>query len=409
VIEPKIILVPERGSVDIDTGTFAALCDNEAFWQLVTRKIISFTQPSPSVVRLQGSCYVGKVYFDGVVLEVREKVDGALAALLNFATNDAFRIERFQSPTTDFGSLITLLVKQYLDLLHIYVSLGRENHYEYKRFQGSLAGGRISILKTIGLRARGLMHQLVFDRATLNHATLQNRIFCAALIEVGRISRIASLSDTDLARARGLSIVFEDCRDAEVVSGSRLQFINAAQRLTSNAAQSTKDLLALASVLLSHQSFESNMPTIDIGPRAWFLNLETLFEVAVRQTLRKVVSPLAVRFREHEHKSTIFEKIEDQYKATPDLVVVDQLVVRAVGDVKYKEWGDYAQPSDIYQLLAHTTAFHSNLSFLIYPHDSFAIKDLGVSAMGPRTWLIAVDIRNLEANLRQAMTTVGVI
>ena len=68
------------------------------------------------------------------------------------------------------------------------------------------AGGRISIIKTIGLRARRLIHQIVFDRPTLTRQTQENRIFTAALIEIGRIAQVATLQDADMARAQGLSL-----------------------------------------------------------------------------------------------------------------------------------------------------------------------------------------------------------
>jgi 5-methylcytosine-specific restriction endonuclease McrBC regulatory subunit McrC len=273
--------------------------------------------------------------------------------------------------------------------------------------RGSLVGGRINITKTIGLRARGLQHVLAFSRPVLTHITPKNRIVAAAISEVERVSEIITLDVADLAMARGLSLLFQDCKDAEVLFGDRDAFVRAAQRLVASGEEGDRDLIALASVILAHQSFDYGSPVKSISPRAWFLNLENLFEVAVRQVLAAVYAPGIVTSRiEAEVERRIFDKAGDEYKANPDLVLSRSEGVKAIGDVKYKAWSGSAGQPDIYQLLVHAATYRAPIAFLVYPHDAFEVRELGVHN-DTRTWLFAVDVRKLEDHLLLALRAMG--
>jgi 5-methylcytosine-specific restriction endonuclease McrBC regulatory subunit McrC len=402
------ISVPERGHADIDGKAWEVLSSHNDFWRLVDQKILSPTLISSQKIRLTGSCFVGRVILNSCILEVGEKIDGSLAALLGYATFNAFRVEKYDAPASALGPLLALLVHHFLGVLRAYVSLGREFRYESMGMRGSLVGGRINITKTIGFRARGLQHVLAFDRPVLTHVTPKNRVIAAAVSEVERVSEIITLDVTDLAMARGLSLLFEDCKDTEVLFGTRDAFVRVAQRLILSANETDRDLLALASVILAHQSFDYGSPAKAISPRAWFLNLEKLFEVAVRQVLGSVYAPGTVRSRAAaEFESRIFDKASEEYKANPDLILSDAEGVQAIGDVKYKLWDESADVADMYQLLVHAVAYHAPRAFLVFPHDCFMARDLGVSVTGCHTWLFAVDVRNLQEHLQLALSTMG--
>jgi hypothetical protein len=200
------VIIPERGHRDIDGHTWEILSAHPDFWRLIEQKLLSVATISPHKMRLLGSCFVGRILLDHSVIEIGEKVPGSLAALLGYATFNAFRVETFEAPASEIGPLLALLVRQFLAILRRYVSQGRQFIYETRRMQGSLVGGRLDITRTIGLRARGLQHVLAFDRPVLSHRTPKNRIIAAAVSEVERVSEIIPLHDSDLAMARGLSL-----------------------------------------------------------------------------------------------------------------------------------------------------------------------------------------------------------
>jgi McrBC 5-methylcytosine restriction system component len=103
-------------------------------------------------------------------------------------------------------------------------------------------------------------------------------------------------------------------------------------------------------------------------------------------------------------ESRIFEKVADEYTANPDLILTAQTGFVAVGDAKYKVWNASPSNPDLYQLLVHSGTYGASTAFLIFPHDTFISRDLGEPRMmGRRTWLFAVDIRELERDLGGAL------
>ena len=142
-------------------------------------------------------------------------------------------------------------------------------------------------------------------------------------------------------------------------------------------------------------------------PRAWFLNLENLFERAVISRLREAVLPGSEVFRSSERPRWVFRRRTDAYQAYPDVVVCDAGGGTAVGDVKYKNWTGAAVASDIYQLLVHALAFSGTVSFLVYPHDEYQAISLGEAVTGTDTWLFALDVRDLGDGVTRMAAALG--
>ena len=400
--------VPERGHVEIDAKLGSQIKASPGFWHLVDEKIISLSQESARRVRLSGSCYVGRVALQAATLDFREKVPGAVGSMLFFATHDTFRIERLPAPASDLGDLAALLIYHFLLAVKRYASAGREFRYRQVRQTGSLVGGRLDITRTVSIRARGLSHLIAFERSTLSHDTIKNRVIATALREVERLAKLIKLEPKQLASARALSLLFADCHDPEVLFAKRESFVKIATSLADrDTHEAGRDLLSLAAIILAHQSFENTYNTSGVVPRAWFLNLENLFQVAVLRVIRKISPGRVTTGSGAGITSKIFDRAGQGYRASPDIVVKSQREVGAVGDVKYKTWTGQPAAPDIYQLLVHTKAFKSNTCFLIYAHESFQVRELGISATGARTWAFAVDIRSLYKDLRQAFMTMG--
>lgn len=391
------ISVPERGTADLSATQWDQLARVDVFWALVDAKIIVAENRRGGRARLRGSCYVGRALCGDVVLECREKVDGALLALLDAAIGN-FKLLRSPSPATELGPTIALIVRAFVAEVRQYVGNGREWRYDHHRTVSSLVSGRMHVPTTVGLRARGMRHLVAFDRPAISYAVDLNRIVFAALREVEVLSRLADLPPSDVSTARAMSLFFDDCRDPDTLSGSTTALAaRAADLLEGPDGDRHNAMLALAGVLLSHNSFEPTTPLLGGVPLSWFLNLEILFERAVRQRLRAVTAPNVSVNKGAAATTPIFRET-GTLVADPDLVVRSPTKT-VVGDVKYKNWTGVAEPSDMYQLLTHAAAFGADIAFLVYPSDQFEAFNLGHAATGPATWLFAVDIRALDDSL----------
>jgi len=406
-----VVRVPERGHAYIAQEKWHELAAIPAFWRLVEKGILSVEYPSANLVRLVGTCYVGRALVaEDTVVEVHEKIDGALAAMLMYATRTSFRVENFAAPASELGPLIGILATQFVEMLRRYISRGREFVYRQEKRIGSLVGGKVDIIGTIRLYTRGLRHLIQFEKNTLVHNTPFNQVALAALREVDRLSRLVSVDQEVVACARALSIFFSDCRDTSVLFGTRNEMVRLAQRLEAETRESwRRDILALAMLLLAHESFEYTTSTRSASPRAWFLNLETLFEAAVRNTMDIVAAQGVHISAGRDASMPVFPSATiKEYRVNPDLVIrVDRTIV-AIGDVKYKVADERPAASDVYQLLVHATAFGSTEAFLVYPSDSFSCTDLGMSTAGSRMRVFTVDPKDLTMHTGQLFDVLGV-
>lgn len=191
--------------------------------------------------------------------------------------------------------LIVLLVGQFLDTVTTYTSSGRKFQYATRKSVGSLVGGKLDITKSIQLRARGLGHLLAFEKNVATFSTPINKIVLVALSEVERLARLIRLPEGVIAKSRSLSMIFADCRDHEILYRERSYFATKALRLAESEHDDlVRDMMSLASVMLSHESFDSSTGRPAGLPRTWFLNLEALFETAVRNVLAEICTQATV-------------------------------------------------------------------------------------------------------------------
>jgi 5-methylcytosine-specific restriction endonuclease McrBC regulatory subunit McrC len=401
-----MISVTERGHTEITKAEWSTLSSSHAFWRLVESKVVTVTALPGGRARLTGSNLVGRALCGDVTLEFHEKVQGALLSLLK-AGSPSFRTVLSGSPLTELGPLVSLLAQAFVDGVRSYVGSGREWVYRSQRRKSSSIGGRLNVSDTIRLRASGFRHLASFDRQTISHATDLNRVLYAGLREIEVIARLLPISEGILSRARAMSLFFEDCRDAQIVFGSSSTLARTAEDLRRSGNYSAHDdILALAGILLAHNSFDPGDVVPGVAPFSWFVNLSDLFEKAVRLRLASVVS---TEFRVTLGRSAALSVFPAKsiLAADPDIVVADSSAT-IVGDVKYKTWSGSAEASDLYQLLVHARAFGADQAFLVFPSDSFAEIYLGPAVTGAKTWLFAVDVRNLDAGLSEACNSMSI-
>lgn len=403
--ELRRISVPERGYTDVDGDVWAALQGSQDFRRLHEEGIVEVVHRPLGRVRLKGTCYVGHAICGELLLEFSEKVDGALTALLTHASHSAFRLARAQGAKSELGDLVALLVAQFLDAVTAYASRGRTFRYATRKSVGSLVGGKLDITQSIQLRARGLGHLLAFEKNTLTSSTPVNRILSRALTEVECLARLVRLPERVVATSRGLSMLFADCKNHETLYRERSYFAAQASDLAeSERDESVRDMMSLASVMLAHESFDTASGQSTGMPRTWFLNLENLFEAAVRNVLAGLCDHGVKVYRGGEAPQAIFSKENKEYRANPDIVIASPAKEPHVGDVKYKNFDGSAASGDVYQLLVHAEAFGARSAFLIFPGESYSVRKLGASRGGIDTAFFSIRVQHLQEDLAAVAT-----
>lgn len=398
--ELRRVSVPERGYTDVDSDLWTVLQSSQGFRRLHEKGIVEVAYRPLGRIRLKGTCYVGHAICDDVLLEFREKVDGALSALLAHASHSAFRLARAQAAKSELSNLVALLVSQFLDVVTAYASAGRRFHYVMRKSVGSLVGGKLDITRSIQLRARGLGHLLAFEKNTIAFSTMVNRVISTALAEVEHLARVVQLPDGVVAKSRGLAMLFADCKDHETLYRERSYFAAQASILAeTERVELVRDIMSLASIVLAHESFEVAGGQSASIPRTWFLNLETLFEAAIRNVLVSLCDNDVTVRRGGDAPQAIFSKERSRYRANPDIIIASASGVSHVGDVKYKNYDGSASSGDVYQLLAHAEAFGARSAFLIFPGDVYSERNLGVSRGGIETNLFSIRVQHLNEDL----------
>jgi 5-methylcytosine-specific restriction endonuclease McrBC regulatory subunit McrC len=404
------IEIRERGSVDIDPAVFAQLVEAPGFWALVDDGILTASHPRAGGVRLHGSRYVGRALVGQLSINVSEKIPGSLSALLSYASGGAFKVPPAEASSSSLGDLAPLLIHAFLDRVSDYVSQGVDAVYVPRREVASLVGGALDVPRTVQLHTRGMKHMAAFTRPVLSRDLPKHKVTLAALREIEVISNLLAVAPPDIAAARTLAQFFTDSQDVEVLLGRRQKWATEARELSINSEGGEEDLLALAGVILSHESFESEASKLERVPRSWFLNLESLFEEAVRRALRALV-PAGIHITGPGYlRPPVFDEVTGYFRADPDLVLRQEGAVVAVGDAKYKTWTGLETSSlhhDIYQLLVHAAAHDAQRAFLVFAHDEFDYRHLGKSATGADTWAFAVDIRNPDEGLGRIVALIG--
>jgi len=402
------VSVPERGHTDIDKDIWIALQGSQDFRRLHEEGIVEVAYRPHGQIRLKGTCYVGHAICGNVLLDFREKVEGALTALLAHASHKAFRLAHAQGASSEFGYLVALLVSQFLDVATVYASSGRAFRYAMRKSVGSLAGGKLDVTRSIQLRARGLRHLLAFEKNSITFSTPVNRVISRALAEVERLAKLVKLPEELVATSRGLSMLFADCKDHEILYRECSYFAAQASALAvTERGELVRDMMSLASIVLSHESFDSVSGRANGMPRTWFLNLENLFETAVRNTLAKLCGDGATVYRGGESPQVIFSNEKNEYRANPDIVIADALSSPHVGDVKYKPYDGSASSGDVYQLLTHAEAFGAQSAFLIFPGDTYSLRNLGASRGGIATTFFSIRVQHLQEDLAAVAKYLG--
>jgi len=390
------ISVPERGSSNISAAELAQLQTSTEFWALLDRGIIDVAIRPNEGATLSAGPYVGRAICGSEILEVVEKIPGALGSLLGYASGSTFRLESVTGASTEIGPLVEQLVSLFLAETRKYLTNGKEFKYTLQRGVSPMVAGVIQIPATAQIRARGLVHQIAFDRPVITDETDKNVILKRALREVDQIADTVGLDGDLVTKAHALNMYFDTYPSRITERQSELATLS--EMLVSSDA-SHSPLLALAALLLRHESFENADWLGHTTPKTWFVNLERLFEEALRKQLNRTeFAGLTVR------KGSDFDRYlfhdSSHSRLEPDIVLLQDGEVVGVGDAKYKILLNHPRPSDVYQLLAHGAAFRSPLCFLAFASSEYRSIAYGQSVTGTIVHAYALDISDFENSVK---------
>jgi 5-methylcytosine-specific restriction endonuclease McrBC regulatory subunit McrC len=386
---------------------------------------LSYRRGDTSHGEIVGHQYVGRARFDGIELQIVEKVPGTLRALMDVATGADLRITAMRSPETEFSTISRHLMAEFTRAAGRYIADRRRPRFVYRDAQGPMLAGRIDMPATMRLHATGRLGMFAFSKGAVVRDDPLDRIVLAGLTELDRAGPGLELNAHTIYDARWLAGALDEVRDARFVTTPLADFLVDGESIEHDEGRSPEDadLARLAVVALLHRGFEPQGTSTSSVPRAWFVDLEKLFEKAVREALRELLPTYDVDLGKI-YARRMFSNGSDRSNVNPDVVIHSGRSVIATGDVKYKtlsaraddNGGDEpkvqrkaAPRSDLYQLLVHTAALDVNRAFLIYAaEESPSLRFLGLSATGARTWVAEVRPtylrRDLEWLIEQCVT-----
>ena len=401
---------------------------SDGFWELADAGYVSYRRAGAYKHEIIGHKYVGRAIVSDLEVRVEEKAVGTVLALARAATGAELRVQKADSPATDFDLVSQHLMREFVSAAGAYVANRRSPRYEYRPAGGPVLAGSVDLPRTLILNMSGKVGQFAYTEGRVVRDEPLDRVVLAGLHELDRAAPALQLGREIVYDARWLAGALDEVRDATFFATTRDQFLDAADRVERDLDTSNQDadLARLAAVTLLHRGFEPDLPAQGVVPRAWFIDLEALFEQAVRETMRTLLGQYQVDRGQAFHR-WMFTGGTDTSKTNPDVVVHQGSIALGVGDVKYKtlkvalgEQADEEDPMlsskkkegrpDLYQALIHAASLAAPLAFLVYvSDDDYVSRYLGESATGCQTWTVQVRATELSEDLTQFFREIGLL
>jgi hypothetical protein len=406
-----IISVPERGSVEIGPQEWAQLTGDLNFWRLVESKIIQAEASNSGKWRLKGTCYVGRALIGQVVLEIAEKFAGAFDTLVGLGALKAPKITPTPSPVAKSTGSTAVLISLFVKAVRSYLGGFKKVSYIDVAEAGTIVGGRLDMARTIRLRAKGMAHQVAFDRSVITADLPFNRCIFGALREVERLARVTQIAPSDLAMARALRAALSECLPSVLLAQpGELARIAAREAALRHIRPEVSDVISLAGAVLDAAGFGGAYNWQRRVERSWFINLESFFEEAIRTVVRECLGPTFV-VRSAQQRPSLFDSNLERYRANPDVVISNEAQsVLAIADAKYKDFTDWPIPSDVHELLAHAAAYDAPKALFFYPEDTeFTVRVLGESVTNCKVWAFGVTFAAFASDVCRSLKIAGLL
>ena len=400
------IEVRERGRSSISLADFNALNRHPGFEQLIADGIFSLVRTKSAGTAISAGPYVGETIIDGIGrITVQPKVPDALAALLRWSVPKDVRVVGQSSLVGSDSPVLEHFLAGFLESLAKYLVHGRLKRYRSRRRVSAVPHGRIDVRTSMQLEARGKFGVLAYTERFLDADNALNRFLALALLACEEFC-ISINSPGLLARTRSYMALFEEVSWRSYWSHT----LRKAQELFPLAmeqcpsADSERAVLYGRAILWNLGAWPTDGSSGIVVPHSFFLNLETLFEEAVRNVMAvsyEVVKGSALN-------EPMFGGIPKSYIADPDIVVRTPTSF-VVADTKYRDLSNgLPGHAELYQLHSHTRTLKGDLAVLIYPAESvggeaWTLRELGETNDGIKTYVATVDVSRISDSVGRLM------
>lgn len=404
-----IITVPERGTTSLSPREWTHLSSDARFWHLIEANIVQVEAGSGGKWNLKGTCYVGRALIGQTVLQISEKFPNAFETLVRLGVLKSPRTLRVASPVAASTGSTPVLVSLFIQAVRRYLSGSKKSAYMQVADAGALIGGRLDIARTVRLRARGASHQAAFNRTVLSADLPFNRCVYAALREIERLGSLAKVPHADVAMARALRLGLSECLPGVLSMTPReLSEIAAEEAEKRQTTFELYDVISLAGAVLDAAGFGGVDNWKRSVEHSWFVNLETFFEQAIRSTISHILEGVAT-VTSAKQRPSLFKPDSQRYRANPDIIISDvNGIVMGIGDAKYKDFSDWPNQADVYELVAHAAAYGATKAILFYLGDgNFSVRSFGTSATGCQVWAVGLRFDSFVEDARSALVVGG--
>ncbi len=403
----EVIRLQERATVSLPRSVYHALEDDSAFLELLSEGTVTLVRSRSTPFGVRAGALVGQANLGGDRrLVIDEKVPGTLRDLLTWALPSGVRDFSIDSSVDADQTVLLIFARRFLDFLARSLVRGRTKEYVRQLEVSSTPRGRIDAKATMALWARGHTGSLATQPLTLSPDVYINRLLALGLFATEVIAKSSTESSIRL-RARSLSGLFEDVVPYELFRMRRRSVSEAFRRCLADprVEGDLQKALGYAQALALHLGPWPETPTATV-PDSVFVNLETLFEEAVRNVIAEVGSPLRT-MRGASLGKQLFLDTDSHYTVDPDIVALDALGTPfVVADTKSKDLDGWPSHADVYQLTAHAHALGAPLAVLIYPGTSFSISRIGLTTAGTETFYCKVRTSSLAEDLSRMLQSV---
>lgn len=401
--------IKERGTRNISADELRVLQTQPAFRNLLKLKILSVGLRADGTFELKASHYVGNVNLENSwSITVIEKISGATEGLFSYLSKAKLKVPPGQTNSSIDGLFFIHIVEAFVNAVQEYVSVGRRKEYKCSEFDTRRPVGRILMAQTIRHHAKGehsLVHVAQF-RLSSNIFANQVIAYCLAEIEL-LAERYISLRGL-LNKTRTLFLLFSDSNYASLkFTPHRARAAQLSKYVGTNSlSKELRTALEMAYPLLCGGGIFGNSHS-DFKTQAILFDLEFLFEHSVLSLLQ--THPDICTCSGDFFNKKLLGTQAGRYRCEPDLVISRVTGERlAIGDVKYKDL-ESALPDngDVYQLLAHASAFGVSKSFLVYPSELYSHRLLGRSADSIEVSVFTVRPQFLSEDIKKMLIVLG--
>jgi len=407
--ETEPIVLRERQASDIGAHLALELLKDSTFNALLDGGMLELVRSRQGKFALKGAQYVGRATLScGRELIITEKVSGAIAGMLPWASPRDIRSLLIQSHITESSDMLEIIVDLFLKAVAEYISKGTTKIYSRDCVSTLNPRGKVDVTATVRLRSKGIYGRITCRPSRLTGLTQVNSLIALALLCLDGCQGILPLGKDKIALARAFLPYFAECdfhslrrmalpvRVSQFERELRSPFITLEQQ----------KVLGYGRAIALHALSTFGSKEIAEIPGAYFINLESLFEDSVLSCLQDCLDPIKVWRPQELDRLNILDGANGRYRASPDALweAIDKQLL--IADCKYKLTEGSPGHSDIYQILAHAEAYRATGAILFYPSDNTAMSFFGSSRGGTRVWSASLRCNHLREDIETAIKQV---